>query len=209
MFRHMAVALVLCAAGVAQAADGAAAKLNGILQSVSSMEAQFAQQTFDQAGGKAKQTLTGEMKVKRPGYFRWETLAPSKQLVVADGTHVWIYDPELEQATQQKLDKQVGNTPALLLSGDPKKLDESFSISEEAGAAGESVFALKPKAKDALFDTLRVSFKGRELTSMKLNDSLGHKTEIRFTQVKVNPSLSEAVFKFTPPKGVDVINQLQ
>jgi outer membrane lipoprotein carrier protein len=147
------------------------------------------------------------MSVKRPGLFRWETLKPSNQLVTTNGNVLWIYDPDLMQATKQQLDTQVGNTPALLLSGDPRKLNESFVISEEQGGKGEQVFLLKPRSKDALFDHLKVRFKGAQLLQMTLADSLGQKTDIRFLNVKVNPSLKGKLFEFTPPKGVDIIDE--
>ena len=191
----------------AHAAEDAASRLNQVLLGLSSMQADFAQQTSD-GKGRVLQSQTGTMSVKRPGLFRWETLKPSNQLVTTNGNVRWIYDPELMQATKQQLDTQVGNTPALLLSGDPRKLNESFVISEEQGGKGEQVFLLKPRAKDALFDHLKVRFKGTQLLQMALADSLGQKTDIRFLNVKVNPSLSAKLFEFTPPKGVDVIDEI-
>ncbi|MDQ8036718.1 MAG: outer-membrane lipoprotein carrier protein LolA, partial [Pedobacter sp.] len=61
---------------------------------------------------------------------------------------------------------------------------------------------------DALFETLRVRFKGNQLVQMVLVDALGQKTDIRFSNVQVNPAIAAAQFEFTPPKGVDVIDQL-
>ena len=193
-------------ATVARAADDAASRLNQVLLGLTSMQADFAQQTAD-GKGRILQSQTGTMSVKRPGLFRWETLKPSTQLVTTNGNVLWIYDPELMQATKQQLDTQVGNTPALLLSGDPRKLNESFVISEEKGGKGEQVFLLKPRAKDALFDHLKVRFKGTQLLQMALADSLGQQTDIRFLNVKVNPTLSNSLFDFTPPKGVDIIDE--
>ncbi len=207
MFRHMTAVVLLCVASLAQAGDAATGKLNKLLQGISSMQADFKQQSFD-AKGKPLQSLSGKMQVKRPGFFRWDTQQPFPQLIVANGNKVWIYDPELEQVTIQKLDNQVGNTPALLLSGNPQQLSEAFTIKEEGGSKTEAAFILQPKAADALFDTLRVSFKGRELVSMTLKDSLGQKTDIRFSQIAVNPKLADSLFQFTPPKGADVINEL-
>lgn len=200
-------AVLLGTACIGHAAETAAARLNGILQGMSSMQADFSQRTYD-AKGTALQNLYGSMQVKRPGYFRWETTRPFPQLITANGSKVWVYDPELEQVTVQMLDKQVGNTPALLLSGDPKKLGEAFSISDDGGKASEEAFLLKPKARDALFESLRVTFNGRQLTSMHLRDSLGQKTEIHFSKIVLNPNLPNSLFVFEPPKGVDVINEL-
>lgn len=207
MQRILAVVLFSIVGTFAQAADDAAARLNKVLLGLSSMQADFVQQTTD-GKGRTLQAQSGKMSVKRPGLFRWETLKPSTQLVTTNGKVLWIYDPELLQATKQKLDDQVGNTPALLLSGDPRKLNESFVISEEQADKGEQVFLLKPRAKDALFDHLRVRFKGKQLQQMVLADSLGQNTDIRFLNVKVNPSLPGSLFQFTPPKGVDVIDEI-
>lgn len=207
MQRFLAVVLMMIIASAAQAADDAAERLNKVLLSLTSMQADFLQQTTD-GKGRTLQSQSGKMSVKRPGLFRWETLKPSSQTVTTNGRVLWIYDPELLQATKQKLDKQVGNTPALLLSGDPRKLNESFVISAEQGDKGEQVFLLTPRGKDALFDNLRVRFKGSQLLQMALADSLGQKTDIRFLNVKVNPSLPSSLFEFTPPKGVDVIDEI-
>ena len=191
----------------AHAADDAAARLAAVLSGITSMQAGFTQKTVD-ARGRAQPVQSGTMSVKRPGLFRWEVQKPSPQMMMTSGKVLWIYDPELMQATKQKLDDQVGNTPALLLSGDPRKLSEAFSITEEEGAAGEQVFALKPRGKDALFEILRVRFKGNMLVQMQLADSLGQMTDIGFSAVRLNPALPATLFEFTPPKGVDVIDQL-
>lgn len=204
-FSLMAVALLMLVMPMAYAANDAAAHLTKVLSGVSSMQASFAQQTLD-AKGRAQAVLSGKMSVKRPGLFRWEVVKPSAQLIISGGSVLWIYDPELEQATRQKLDTQVGNTPALLLSADPRKLNAAFVISEEQGA-GTQIFVLKPRGKDALFDHLRVYFRGSELLRMELADALGQTTDIRFTDIRVNPALAAALFEFTPPKGVDVIDQ--
>ena len=42
---------------------------------------------------------------------------------------------------------------------------------------------------------------------MVLQDSLGQITNVRFTNVKVNPTIPASVFNFTPPKGTDIIDQ--
>lgn len=198
--------LSLCAFA-AQASDDAAARLSTVLGSISSMQADFSQQTAD-GRGNAQATQKGNMSVKRPGMFRWEVTSPSPQMVMTTGKVLWIYDPELMQATSQKLDDQVGNTPALLLSGDPRKLNEAFEVSEEKVGEGEQAFVLKPKGKDALFENLRVRFKGGELLQMQLVDTLGQKTDIRFSNIRLNPALPASRFEFKPPKGVDVIDQL-
>ncbi len=198
----------LMTAPVAFAEDSPTKRLNAVLGKITSMQATFTQYTLD-PDGKPLQTLKGTMSVKRPGNFRWDTQEPFTQEIVANNEVVWVYDPELQQATKQQLDKQVGNTPALLLSGDTLKMSASFTIADDKTAPKNlKAFLLRPKSKDALFDVMRLAFKGPQLVSMQMKDSLGQKTDITFSDIRLNGKIADSVFQFTPPKGVDVINEL-
>lgn len=196
---------LVCSVSIAD--EAASKKLNALLEKTNSMQASFEQRTLDPKG-QPLQTLTGTMWVQRPYLFRWDTKKPFVQQIIANSDVVWVYDPDLQQATKQKLDKQVGNTPALLLSGDSKKIANSFNVSEEPkNTAKNAVFILKPKDKEAVFESLRVSFTGSSLKSMHLKDSLGQKTDIFFSQMQVNGKIAPSLFQFAPPKGVDVIDE--
>ena len=187
----------------ATAADNlvAAQRLNKLLTNTKSMSANFTQTTKGASNG----TFKGSMSVQRPNNFRWETKSPSEQLIVANGNSLWIYDKDLEQATKQNVDNQVGNTPALLLSGDPSKIDKNFKITQPYN--NKNYYVLYPKSDSASFKNLSVSFSGGKPVMMVLNDTLGQTTSIKFNGIKMNPKISSSQFKFTPPKGVDVINQ--
>ena len=204
--RTFFLVLATLVSSVSQAADSASQNLNTLLGKIGSMQAKFEQHTLDPKN-QPLQTLQGEMQVKRPGLFRWDTVKPFKQEIVANGQTVWVYDPDLQQATRHKLDQQVGNTPALLLSGDSKKIAQSFSVTQEKATGTQSVFVLKPRDKEAVFESLRVTFNGAQLNSMQLKDSLGQRTDIFFSQIQVNGKIAESIFQFTPPKDVDVINE--
>ncbi|WP_201574101.1 MULTISPECIES: outer membrane lipoprotein chaperone LolA [Psychrobacter] len=179
----------------------AAKRLNKLLTNTKSMTANFTQTTKGASSG----TFKGSMSVQRPNNFRWETKSPSEQLIVANGNSMWIYDKDLEQATKQGVDTQVGNTPALLLSGDPSKIDKNFKITQPY--ANKNYYVLYPKSGDASFKSLSMSFNGGKPVMMVLNDTLGQTTSIKFSGIKMNPSISSSQFKFTPPQGVDVIDQ--
>lgn len=179
----------------------AAKRLNTLLTNTKSMTANFTQTTKGASSG----TFKGSMSVQRPNNFRWETKSPSEQLIIANGNSMWIYDKDLEQATKQGVDSQVGNTPALLLSGDPSKIDKNFKITQPYD--NKNYYVLYPKASGASFESLSMSFSGGKPVMMVLNDTLGQTTSIKFSNIKMNPSINASQFKFTPPKGIDVINQ--
>lgn len=180
-------------------------RLTQLLEQSTTIDAKFSQLTLD-AGGTSLQETTGQMTVKRPGLFYWHTDAPNEQVVVSDGKNVTLWDPDLEQATIKKLDVRLNQTPALLLSGDVSKISQSFDItSREEGEVMD--FTLKPKTKDTLFDSLRVSFRKGLINDMQLIDSVGQRTNILFNGVKANQSVPDSRFTFNVPKGADIIQE--
>ncbi|MNV84968.1 Outer-membrane lipoprotein carrier protein precursor [compost metagenome] len=68
-------------------------------------------------------------------------------------------------------------------------------------------FTLKPKTKDTLFDSLRLSFRKGLINDMQLIDSVGQRTNILFNGVKANQAVPASKFKFDVPKGADIIQE--
>ena len=189
----------------AHADEGSVKRLGQLLGASNTITARFSQLTLDGSGTQLQETA-GEMSVKRPGLFYWHTDAPNEQTMISDGQKVTLWDPDLEQATIKKLDQRLTQTPALLLSGDVSKISESFDItSDQAGDVMN--FTLKPKTKDTLFDSLRLSFRSGKINDMQLIDSVGQRTNILFNGVKVNEDIPASKFKFDIPKGADVIQE--
>ena len=204
-FVSMLLLPVLAFTSLSAHADAESVKRLGQLLGSDTITARFSQLTLDGSGTQLQETA-GEMSVKRPGLFYWHTDAPQEQLMVSDGQKVSLWDPDLEQVTIKKLDQRLTQTPALLLSGDVSKISESFDItSKQAGDVMD--FTLKPKTKDTLFDSLRLSFRGGKIIDMQLIDSVGQRTNILFTGVKVNEPIPASKFKFDIPKGADVIQE--
>ncbi|MCY1351626.1 Outer-membrane lipoprotein carrier protein [compost metagenome] len=206
LIRMLMVAVLGLAALQVQADDKVAvSRLTEMLNKAQTITGRFSQLTLDGSGTQLQET-SGELSLKRPGLFRWHTDAPMEQLLVSNGEKVWLYDPDLQQVTIQTLDQRLTHTPALLLSGDVSKISENFEISHKEG--GDVVdFILKPKAKDTLFDTLRLSFRNGVINDMQLIDSVGQRTNILFLGIKMNQALDTAQFNFKVPEGADVIQE--
>lgn len=211
------ISTTVFAAPVAASEQQATANLVKHLSNIKSLSANFEQTTKATVATKApqkkgltgqhmNQTFKGMMKVARPGKFFWETTSPSKQTIVTTGKTVWIYDPDLQQAVRQSLDDQVANTPALLLSGNTSQIMNAYRVTQPD--KGKTYYTLYPKDRDGAFQSLTISFGVNKAPSlMILEDSLGQTTQVRFNNVKVNPTIPASTFNFTPPKGTDIIDQ--
>ena len=169
------------------------------------LEGSFNQQVFD-ANGRARETSSGTVAVSAPRLFRWEYVKPFAQLIVADGQKVWIYEPDLQQATVKAQGEEERNSPLVALF-DPARLERQFDVSEEAAASdGLQWLTLTPRVDaEANFQMARLGFGPQGLARMQVLDLVGQKTEIRFDGWKRNPAFAAGTFKFVPGKDVDVI----
>ena len=130
---------------------------------------------------------------------------------MADGEHVWIYDPDLEQVTVQPFDETVAGTPAMFLT-DTAMLDEHFQVRMETGArTADRRFVLSPRdvGSRSIFRTLTLTFSADgQLTRLDIVDHLDQETRMAFRHGEADPVLESGLFEFEVPEGVDVIGNL-
>lgn len=204
--RSILFAIVLMITGTAQAGPAKDSLLN-FFDRVKTARSVFTQEVLD-AQGNVIQRSSGDMWLSRPGKFRWNYSTPFKQVIVADGERIWLYDVDLEQVTVRKIDNVIGNAPALLLSGNAD-VEKNFTITDQQrDADGLDWVELIPRQADTGFDRMLIGFKGEDLQQMKLRDSLGNQTRLVFTGTQRNLDLEPGLFKFVVPKGVDVIGDV-
>ena len=196
---------LLLAANIAHA--GGRDALNAFAKGLKGLDGQFSQQVFDPKG-KQKEASTGRVAVSAPRLFRWEYTTPFVQLVVADGEKVWIYEPDLQQATVKPQGEEERNSPLVALF-EPARLERQFDVSEDATPSdGLQWMTLTPKVDaEANFQVARLGFNGQGLARMEVVDLVGQKTEIRFGAWRRNPSFAAGTFQFKPGKDVDVVGQ--
>ena len=165
--------------------------------------ARFEQQVLDR-GGKVVERASGTFTFQRPGKFRWAYEKPHEQVLVGDGVKLWIYDPDLKQVTVKQIGKAISSTPAALLAG-KDDITALFTLRDAGAADGLNWVEATPKAQDTGFDKVRLGLQGRTLAAMELFDSLGGHTLLRFSDLKSNAPVSADSFRFSPPKGADVL----
>ncbi len=182
---------------------GGEAQLREFISGARTLSAQFSQTVYDRAGRKI-QDSQGSMHFSRPGKFRWVYEKPYSQVVVGDGKKLWIYDQDLEQVTVRKLDLAIGESPAALLAGS-NDLEKLFILKDGGSSDGLDWLEATPKSREGSFEKVRMGFKDGDIQAMEVRDNFGQTTQLRFKALKRNPALASDLFRFTPPKGVDVI----
>ncbi|PIT52195.1 outer membrane lipoprotein carrier protein LolA [Snodgrassella alvi] len=155
---------------------------------------------------KRTQTTSGTFAIQRPGLFRWEYTQPYKQTIVGDGKIVWLYDQDLAQVTKQEQNQTIGDSPAAILSN-KSALNANYSLSDDGSSDGIDYVRAIPKRSNTGYQNIRIGFRGDNLANMQLKDSFGNQTTITFSKINTHPQFNRSQFKFTPPKGVDVLTQ--
>ena len=184
--------------------DAVSESLQSKLNAIKTMSASFSQVV--KAKKREVSHSSGTMALSRPGRFRWQTIKPMEQLVIADGQHLCVYDVVLEQVTQKKQEKGLGGTAALFLSGYGDTVTRDFDVTTFKDA-NIMTFDLYSKSSKANFQRVKLKFVGDALSGIELFDQLGQHTVVSLSHVKNNPRLSPALFTFKTPKGVDVVTE--
>ncbi|MCA3192990.1 MULTISPECIES: outer membrane lipoprotein chaperone LolA [unclassified Cupriavidus] len=210
--RHRILA-PLCAtlallAAIPAAHAAATDQLQTFVTSVKTARGEFTQKQIKGQGADAKVsgTSSGTFAFSRPGKFTWRYTKPYDQLLQADGQTLYIYDKDLNQVTERKLDNALGSSPAAILFGS-NDLSKNFDVKNGATRDGVEWLELTPKSKDTQFERIGIGFKGGNLEAMELRDAFGNTTMLTFTGIQKNPSLPADTFRFAVPKGADVMKQ--
>ncbi|MFI4970740.1 MAG: outer membrane lipoprotein chaperone LolA [Lysobacterales bacterium] len=205
---RLLIALIACLVSVAvSAADSARTRMEAFSNGLHSVTASFSQAVVDANGHRGDESR-GTLALEAPRQFRWETTTPYQQTIVADGARVWVYEPDLQQVSVRNQSSEEAHSPLTVLT-DLSQLDRQFTSSEAGARDGLAWLKLTSKAKEPEFEYAELGFDAQSLQRMRFKDQLGNTTEIAFSDWKRNPPLAAGAFKFTPPKGVDVVGDLR
>jgi outer membrane lipoprotein carrier protein len=112
----------------------------------------------------------------------------------------------LNQVTTRKLGSALGSSPAAILFGS-NDLEKNFTLKEGGTKDGLEWLEATPKTKDTTFDHISIGLRNGLPEAMELLDSFGQVSLLNFTNFQKNPPLKADSFRFTVPKGADVLNE--
>ena len=208
MLKRLTLALAMTGvlATQVQADEAARERLIDRLAATATLTADFTQETYGD-GEMSQEKSEGHMKVARPLKFAWLVNQPYEQQVISDGETLWVYDPDLEQATYQPVGDQIQRSPAMILAQPESTLNNDYDVME-AGDDALTAYRLFPTDEDAVFNQMTLLFEQGEIREIRLKDNLGQTTLITFSNVKAGVEIDPGEFDFTPPPGTDVFEQM-
>ncbi len=177
-------------------------RFQSYLRTTQSARGDFEQKVYDKTG-RLVQDSNGSFALLRPNRFRW-TYSKPPQVIVGDGERVWIHDADLNQVTVRRVARVLGSTPAALLAG-ASNIGDAFELKELGPRDGLEWLEARPREKEAGFERIRLGLASGGVKAMELVDHFGQTTILRFSNVVRNPQIEPGTFRFSPPKGADVL----
>ena len=208
---HRFVALILVGAGLF--ASPARAEMPHTvdalveqLAAVDTFAADFVQERRD-AEGNLRRESSGHFVLDRPGRFYWRYEKPYVQELIANEGVLWVYEPDLRQATRSPLEATQGAPIAILMGERP--VNEVFRIRALESDGPLSWFALRPRGEAGDFREVLLGVDERGVMEMRFIDQLDQSTRVTFDAREYNQAVDESRFQFDPPEGVDVVEATQ
>lgn len=176
--------------------------LTDFVGNLKTFSAKFVQQQVNARGLKQAPSY-GHFVLSRPGRFYWIYEKPYVQKLIANGDTLWVYDPDLAQVTRSALSKDRGAPIGIFLGTRP--MASAFTITAQGKNDGLAWYGLIDRVGQSDFSQLQVGLDDRGIKAMVFTDKLGNRTTVQFSDRQVNQPVNQKLFDFSPPPGVDVV----
>jgi outer membrane lipoprotein carrier protein len=179
--------------------------LDNAAKAMSGMEASFTHH-FTAKGFKTSQVESGSVVFGELPRMRWSYTKPEQKLFVFDGTSSWFYVPSDKQVTYGRVTESRKRELPFLLLGDPVARDRAFAVKQQS-KSGKVITTLTPKAKGSIMKSVTVTIASSTnlIQRIEYTDRDGNRTSFDFSGYH-RRAASADTFRFSPPKGVQVIN---
>ncbi len=157
-----------------------------------------------------KTTVVGEALFGKAGKLRITKSSPDNQVTVSDGKKVWVYNPKARQvwegSSKKWLESGVMPKGMVPLSNYVGDLRKNFDLSLVESDVSNEVRILAEPKKKGLDYKIELTVSTELWLPIKTFYSSGS-AEVRtlLSKHQINPSTPESVFRFSVPKGTDVI----
>jgi len=193
---------------------GAAADVPALLKAVQDRynRARTIQVLFHQTyrlPGRTLRTESGLLSLRKPGRMRWQYESPKGKLFISDGKEMFLYTPASNRVQQMKVKESDDlRAPLGFLLGNLDFWRDFDRFVSRPEGEGQRLTA-RPKSDRAPYtDVEFVVTPSYQIRYLKITGQDRSVMEFRLTEEKLNPPLAESLFRFTPPPGVEVVDEL-
>jgi outer membrane lipoprotein carrier protein len=153
----------------------------------------------------------GMVAFKKPGMMRWDLTQGDPQVIVSDGTTLWVYRVEDKQAVKVPFSNAFRSTTPLSFLTGVGRIAEDFNASLEGQDEKTLTLLLVPKRASSDVGQLRLTVMRDtyDISGAVITDPLGNVSRLTFANLRRNQNLPNDAFVFKVPPGVDVVTAPQ
>lgn len=164
-------------------------------------------------GDGISRTESGTLWLKKPSRMRWEYHVPREKLFLIDSQTAYFYvtgDRQAKKTPAKNLDDL--RSPLRYLLGKTKLEKELDGISLAPDLTplqpGDVVMRGLPKIlKDRVSEVVLEVSPSHQIHRIMIHGLDSTTTDFRFSQIEENVPVQDSLFRFTPPPGVDTIEE--
>lgn len=216
-WRVLPVALLL-AVGTAPAraqnpdADHVLGRAIAAFQRVNTLRANFTQSVRDPMLG-SDDTARGELLQQRPNKFAMRFTDPRGDLLLIDGTNLWVYLPSSapNQVVRSAVSSRPGQSPDVMrefLETPQDRFTIAYVRSESIGGRPADALSFTPRQANSAYRrvVLWIDRQDDLPHQIEISEASGAVRRITLDRLRVNTALPASAFTFTPPAGVRVVD---
>jgi outer membrane lipoprotein carrier protein len=157
-----------------------------------------------------RRTESGTLLLMKPGRMKWEYSEPAGKIFLLDGTYAWFYS-QGDSQVQRIQAKQLNDlrSPLRFLLGHTKLEKELSNLTLQPAANGQFTLTGQPRGQEKRLTRLSLTVTADgTITGIEMEEVDGALTRFTFTGEQPNVPIPAGTFRFTPPKGVPVVDAL-
>ena len=193
-------------AAESESADAVVDRLQRNYDATSDFVADFSQETEVKTLNRALKT-SGKLTYKRPGKMLWRYDTPKDQFVLADGKHLYFYQPEQSQIIKSPLQNAFRTDIPLSFLLGLGNLKKDFNATLKAAEEKQHILRLEPKSDAGGYSDILmgVSRATSDILWVSVRDGAGNLTTIRFSDMRKGTGVNDSLFNLQVPKGADIV----
>lgn len=155
----------------------------------------------------------GTIYQRQPDLFLMDFDDPEGDVIVSDGSHLWVYYPSVDAAQVLRLPAARGAGATDLRSqfiGDPHtRFAAELRGSEAVDGRIADVLVLEPRGAGESYRTLVAWVDRRDglARRFEITETNGLVRRFELTDMRRNPTLPDSLFRFQPPAGARVVDR--
>lgn len=178
---------------------------------MSTMRADF-RQTLEIAALEQRREGRGTIYQKKPDFFLMKFEQPAGDFVLADGEYFWMYTPSTE--TPQAIRTPMERTPEgadlhrQFVRGASERYVPTYVKTDTVAGRAAHLLALVPKF-DSSITLVRVWIDAEDhvIRRFEMWEASGTRRTVELRNVRVGVPLPDSLFRWTPPRGVQVLDR--